>query len=358
MESLEPSAENSSLAAMASPPCGVHLVGSINLPSASEVFERVPTLLPGCIRRCPDGETGKRRNFVSWQRDIFAAAPEVLIPIVSTYSAGPAAPTPKPDHVAATLEKLSELHTFYDDCALESYGLFKQKKIEGSIPNHMRFQVSLPGLVSLNAMIAEPYVRQLEPRYEAALLRSLHRIQDSIPNSELAIQIDAAVEFAFLEGAGPWQPYFDPVFPGVIDRLARFANKIAPDVELGFHLCYGDMHHQHFVEPKDMSLLVEVANALHSEIRRPIQWIHMPVPKGRKDLAYFAPLKQLQWDVPELYLGLVHADDEEGTRQRIVTAQRVVQGFGVATECGLGRTPPEQFDSIMEIAKAVSMPVL
>lgn len=341
-----------------SQPVGVHLVGSINLDTTTEIFEQIPALLPNRLRRLPDGETGKRHHFSRWQNEVFSAAPEVM---VQSDSNGTIIPNPvkqTPEEITATIEKLPELHTHYDDFALESYALFKQKKEEGHISPHVRFQVSLPGLVSVMVMVAEPYAPLLEPRYEEALTRSLQRIQDSISHSELAIQIDAAVEFAFMEGAGPWLPYFDPVFQGVVDRLSRFANRVAKDVELGFHLCYGDSGHRHFVEPKDMGLLVEVANALNKAVHRPIQWIHVPVPKGRKDLAYFTPLKQLEWKIPELYLGLVHAYDEEGTKQRIATAREVVQEFGVATECGMGRTPPEEFNTIMEILKAVSTPVV
>ena len=46
----------------------------------------------------------------------------------------------------------------------------------------------------------------------------------------------------------------------------------------------------------------------------------MPVPRDRSDRPYFDPLKQLELKDTELYLGLLHMNDEEGTRQRIATA--------------------------------------
>ena len=48
----------------------------------------------------------------------------------------------------------------------------------------------------------------------------------------------------------------------------------------------GDFAQRHFVEPDDMSMLVEMALALVSRVKRPIAWIHMPVPKGRNDQTY------------------------------------------------------------------------
>ena len=36
--------------------------------------------------------------------------------------------------------------------------------------------------------------------------------------------------------------------------------------------------------------MVEIANAASAGVARPIQFFHMPVPKGRTDDAYFTPL--------------------------------------------------------------------
>jgi hypothetical protein len=57
----------------------------------------------------------------------------------------------------------------------------------------------------------------------------------------------------------------------------------------------------------------------------------------------------------KLYLDLVHASDEEGTR-RIGAALSVVKGFAVAMEGGLGWTPVDGLDSILSICKEGSGP--
>src|SRR5207237_5530281 len=105
-------------------------------------------------------------------------------------------------------------------------------------------------------------------------------------------------------------------FPGM-DRyfgetFARLAAAVPNDVELGFHLCYGDLDAKHFVEPVDATKMVEIANALTTAVRRPITYIHMPVPIDLSDDAYFQPLANLKLSPgTELYLGLVHADGVE-----------------------------------------------
>src|SRR5690242_20209793 len=60
------------------PPTGVHLVGSVPLPSASDVFRKLVNVLPGRLLRIPDGEPAERQDFVVFQRDIFSGVPQVL----------------------------------------------------------------------------------------------------------------------------------------------------------------------------------------------------------------------------------------------------------------------------------------
>src|SRR5262249_57915345 len=62
--------------------------------------------------------------------------------------------------------------------------------------------------------------------------------------------------------------------------------------------------------------------------------------------------------------GLVHfRGGEDDTRRRIATARRVRPEFGVATECGLGRRPPERggrpdtLDRLLRVHAAVAAPV-
>ena len=59
-----------------------------------------------------------------------------------------------------------------------------------------------------------------------------------------------------------------------------------------------------------MGDMVDVANDLCARIRRPIELIHMPVPRDRSDDAYFEPLRRLSLTPQtELCLGLVHHTD-------------------------------------------------
>ena len=88
---------------------------------------------------------------------------------------------------------------------------------------------------------------------------------------------------------------------------------------------------------------------------RRIDFVHMPVPRDREDDAFFKPLADLAIGDTKLYLGLVHTTGGiEGNRRRLATALRHAQDFGVATECGFGRRPPEQMPGLLEIHRALA----
>jgi hypothetical protein len=198
---------------------------------------------------------------------------------------------------------------------------------------------------------------KLEPRYEAAMLAELDAIVAAIPAEELALQWDTAIEFAILEGVFP-HTLKDPEGE-IVTRLARLGNRVPANVELGFHLCYGDSGGRHFKEPEDTSKLVKIANAVARSLTRDLDWLHLPVPKDRSDTAYYRSLERLRLHpATELYLGLVHAEDGvEGTQRRIAAALQHVTAFGVATECGYGRRKPGVLAELMRIHREVSQPM-
>ena len=101
-----------------------------------------------------------------------------------------------------------------------------------------------------------------------------------------------------------------------------------------------------------------MANGLSAAVTRPIAWIHIPVPRNRTDDAYYGPLRNLKLrPETQLYLGLVHfTDGVKGTLRRIEAAQKVVSDFGVGTECGFGRRPPETIPDLLRIHAEVAGP--
>jgi hypothetical protein len=341
-------------------PLGALLVGSVPLADATTVFRMASATLGGHLRRLPDGETGERSIWIAWQHKVFESHPAFEL---EPPPAGQYAPLPRfrlRDGVDPGSVQLNRLG--YAAAARASFEVFSGLKEDGGIPRDVRFQVSLPTpLAPVSQFVSHSDKPLVEPAYEAAMTRDVKEIADSIPHDELAIQWDVAVEMGMWEGLGGpfFETWFDDTQESIVERITRMAAAVPEDVELGFHLCYGDFGHEHFVQPRDAGNLVEIANAISTSVRRSIQWVHMPVPRDRDDDAYFAPLGDLHLHPEtELYLGLVHfTDAAPGTRRRVAAAQRVVSEFGVATECGFGRRSPQTVEPLLRIHAEVAAPV-
>ena len=169
----------------------------------------------------------------------------------------------------------------------------------------------------------------------------------STPHDRLSIQWDVCQEVLLFEDYFPHRPadYKTDVFA----ELARLGNALPETVDLGYHLCYGSPRDEHLVMPKDMAILVEIANGIVGGVSRRVDFIHMPVPRDRTDRDYFQPLAGLRLPAEtKLILGLIHHDDTAGDRARIDAARALVASFGVASECGWGRTDPERVPGLLE----------
>ena len=138
----------------------------------------------------------------------------------------------------------------YAEAALASYAVFSRLKQDGVILASCRFQVSLPTpLAPVRAFLVEEEQANVQPAYETALFAELDTITSDIPHEELAIQWDVAIEFALLESVA--DAGYEQTKTGVVEQLVRLGKQVPVDVELGYHLCYGDAGHKHFVEPQD-----------------------------------------------------------------------------------------------------------
>ena len=332
-----------------------HLIGSIPLATAEDVFRRLSAALGPVLSRMPDGETGERRRWIYWQRTMLERHPAMEVDadagllelrqwdgsLLRRTDLLRFRPGVDPDSVL--------FPTGYAEAARESWAVFTRLQRDGIVPPGLRFQVCLPTAMSSAYMYVSPRAHQAYVRaYERSLLRALDEILAAVPHRELSIQWDICQEVLVFENYFPSRPadYKTRIFA----LLERLGAAVPADVELGYHLCYGSPADQHLVMPADTGVLAELTRAIVTAVKRPLDFIHLPVPRERDDAAYFAPLRGLR--LPErtrLYLGLIHHDDGEGDRRRMDTARAAVGGdFGVATECGWGRGAPARLEGLLE----------
>lgn len=334
---------------------GILLVGSVPLASADAVFQMMSAELGDRLDRIPDGETGPRSDWIVWQYPVLSSRPEFEV-------------CPPGDDPHRSLPRLrvrdgESLDTLrfddlgYAQAAISSYRGFARRKRDGLIPVHCRFQVSLPTpLAPIAAFIAPEDQARIEPLYEARMMHELETIFDSIPHDQLAVQWDTNFEFAMLDGV--MATWFTDARANILERLVRLGRSIPAGVQLGYHFCHGHERH-HRDRPYDAQPLVEMANALSLSLSRSLDWVHLPVEEGRVDLRFFEKLAQLALR-PEtrLYLGLLHPSDGiAGAEARVVAAQRFVHDFGVATDCGWSRHRSREVDWLIELHRAVTVPI-
>jgi hypothetical protein len=339
----------------------VHLVGSVPMANAGEVFVRVSDALGPHLKRIPDGETGERLNWVGHLEKVFAASPALertdeLFKIHPTAIGWYRYRLRKGKKV----EDIRFDNLFYADEAKKSYAVFRRLKAEGKLPQHVRFQVDFaPAHSVLWLFTVDELHAPLDPLYNQALKREIDKIAAAITHDELAMQFDvASAVFARLErnepsSYGRTKEEMQETFSAI---LVDLGNHMPRDIELLYHLCYGDNQHKHVVEPTDMGDMVEFTNRVLSRVQRPVQLVHMPVPRDRSDEGYFKPLERLKLrPETELCLGLVHyTDGAPGTKRRLATARKFVKDFSIATECGFGRRKPETIPQLLRIHAEVA----
>jgi hypothetical protein len=207
--------------------------------------------------------------------------------------------------------------------------------------------------------LVEELQAALDPVYNEAVGREIDKLAAAIPHQDFAIQFDvASAVFARLqrEDTGVYGETKSAMQEKFAAILATLANRVPAGVELLFHFCYGDSNHRHVVEPVDMGDMVDMATRLDALVKRPINLIHMPVPRDRADDAYFAPLKRLKLrPETQFALGLVHhSDGIEGAARRMATARNYARDFAIGTECGFGRRRPETIPELLRIHAAAA----
>lgn len=316
---------------------GVHLVGGLKAEDAETAMRTTARILGRHLRALTDGETGERSQWIWWQLGKLTA-----VDGIETAGTHGFEDSDNPDYaefpavaVDASVTELPPRSLGYADAAESSYRIFHELREEGVVPEGVRFQASIPTpYASVVAWVREEDQQRFFPTYADAIAGEVAEITRVVPADELTIQYDVAVEIGVLTGnfAAPGE-LAEKRF--VIDALRDILARTPGDCERGVHLCYGDYKHRHFAVPQDLSLCVELANAVSDSV----DFVHMPADRETgRDPAYFAPLKSLV--ARRLALGVIdYEGDGERTRELVQAAATGGGGveFAVATECGMAR---------------------
>jgi hypothetical protein len=323
------------------------LVGSVPLDTVEEVFETFGAALGDHLSALPDGEVGPRRHWISRVHyQIFAGHPELEI-----------VRRPRPDNGVERLNPRDSSDSWqfkvkdgvdrvrfgdpgwrlgYTREAVNSYFVFQTLREKGLLPAHLRFQVSLPSVVSMVPPRIFPDiddVEKIKPGLETAVAAEIGKIVELIPAKDLAIQWDCSTEVQDAYGAIAALPREDAIERNT--RQFRHLSAALPaDVALGYHFCFGTLGGWPRFRPDDLGATVKLANAIVEASGRRVDWIHIPL-LDRTDDTFFAPLTRLEPRGARVYLGAIH--NMATFAQRVATARKYLPEFGLAAYCGLGR---------------------
>jgi hypothetical protein len=339
----------------------VHLVGSVPLASAAEVFETVAGALGDAAPRIPDGETGPRQGWVRSFDPIFGGNSQLARTTEEfrPHATGEATLRYRPrDGVKPEDVKFTNLP--HAELAAAAWRDFRRLKEAGKIPDKTRYLFTIPHPIPLVRRYFAPEMQDaIEPALEAAMYAEIGKICAAIPHGELAIQWDcASAVFFTLEKGEPsrFGRTRHEMYGPIAQRLARAGRVVPADIDLAYHFCYGNSGGRHSIEPSSTRDAVAMANALTAALSRDIQMIHTPVPMDRDDDAYFAPLDRLEVrSGTSVSLGLIHLSDGiAGARRRMTAARKHLARFSVGTECGLSCVPPERLGAMLRLHAEVA----
>ncbi len=336
----------------------LHLVGSIPLDTPQEVFETFGGKLGQYLFSMPDGEVGPRRHWISRVHyQILAAHPELEVvqrPAPDANGVEQQFPRNAADAWHFKVKKHVKQVRFgdpgwrlgYARDAINSYFVFRVMKERGVLPEHLRFQISIPMVNSVLPPRIFPDREDLDkirPGYEAATRAEVAKIVEKIPASELALQWDCATEVQDAYGGIPGFSSQDAIERN-LGEVRNLSPQIPSDVALGYHFCFGTLGGWPRFQPEDLGRTVELANAFVSASGRQVDFIHIPV-LDRTDDAFFAPLKDLRPPGARVYLGAIH--NMQRFRQRLEVARKYLPEFGLGAYCGFGRLPVAELGGIL-----------
>ena len=340
---------------------GAHLVGSVNLPSAEDVFGAVSEHLGGHITHIPDGEVGERFYWLQFQTLRFDRTPGLVrvgAPRYLIRGQFDQRLLALDGTVAAEDLRFPDLG--YAAAAIESFATFARLQRRGASPPGTRFQVSLPTPAAVVGVFIAPQDRAaIEPVYTRALYAELDRISAALPHDAFQIQWDTAVELALARarrgrrlrdarrgGTTCWRGCSSGsrTPPPTCRRTCRSASTSATAT---WRRRTSSSRRTPGCSPPSSAACSRGRRTRSPTSTCPCRSSATTTPTSRRSPDLEVP------EGTDLYLGLVHHEDGvDGALRRIDAASTVLSRFGIGTECGFGRGPAERTVPLLDLHRA------
>jgi hypothetical protein len=335
------------------------LVGSIPRDTVEDVFTEFGGSLGPHLASLPDGEVGPRSHWIS-RVHYQVLANHSQIDVVQTPSlvdgverlfpqgAGDSWKFKVKDGVDIVRFGDPGWRLGYARDAVNSYFVFKTLREKSAIASHLRFQVSMPSVISAlpPRLFPNPAdIEKVRTGYQQALAAELGTIVERIPAEDLALQWDCSTEMQDSYGAVPGFETNEDTIERNLGQFRALSPLVPEGALLGYHLCFGTLGGWPRFEPDDLSGAVKMANGIIGASGRRVDWVHIPVLDRTND-AFYAPLKDLKPAGARVYLGMIHNMDSFDAR--MAAAKKFLPDFGLAAYCGMGRVAPLQLSGVLD----------
>lgn len=323
----------------------VHLLGSLPGATAHEAMTTALAALGGHVALLPDGETGKRRNWIIHIIESLRTHPDLELRSDGGWTDYDDLPRfgVRRGHTlfGATLD-LGHVEPFRD-----SFATFGTLREERGRPD-LTFQVGIPGDFDM-ALFALGPTGPLRYRraFTEATLREIHTIHAEA-GDDVVFQLELPAELVSVARApSVTQPAAAALLASGIATLVQASPAGA---RFGLHLCLGDMNHKALGRMTDVAPAVHLTRALLRAwpAGRPLEFVHLPFAAAEEpppeDPAWYAPLADLALPhATRLVAGFVHEDPTLQAQQQLLDLIEGLVGgeVDIATSCGLGRRDPE-----------------
>ena len=335
----------------------VHLVGSLPGTDSASAMDDALGRCGAHLRSVPDGETGRRSDWISDFLRGLADHPDlqtVKSGDISSYDQLPRYRVRRHHRLFGATMDLGVATAF-----TESYPVFRALRERHQLPQ-LRFQVGVAGdldlaLFSLGPAAALPHRRA----FTELIIRELRAVR-AVAGDDVVFQLELPAESVLVSQ-----------LPAAARRVAaaRLASGLRALVQclpagsrFGVHLCFGDLGHKALVDPDDAAPLVTLANAVGRAwpAGRPLDYVHVPLAAGEHPPssapAFYAPMRGLR--LPRgtsVVAGFVHEDLDPAQYTRVLALVEGAVGgrVDVAAACGLGRRSPEAAARVLDQAAAL-----
>jgi len=352
-------------------PAALFLPGSLPCETAEQSFRIFGGALGEWLDYMPDGEVGTRRYWIDGVAfRVFIGHPEIETTKYPAPENGVEQwwPRGRHDEFAFRVKPGVRQVRFGDPGwrlgfardAVASYALFRYMKKDGVIPSRVRFQVCMPPTYSsVRYFFPDEDVEKVMPGFTQALRAETLKIVEMIPNDDLAIQWDLAVENRLVDVALEEQgaEAAKKVAAQVCAPLAEVCAAMPGAVHLGHHTCFGTLSGWPSRQPPSLHGSVILANAAVAASGRRTDFLHIPT-LGVNDDAWFAPLKELKAGDARIYMGAIHhLHGTGGLGAQLQTMKKYLADFGLGAPCGFGRAADRPGRLITEDGSKAANPI-